>query len=105
MHIIDDLTLWINENLESELSINIVSAKSGYSAWHLQRVFKIATGESLGKYIKVRRLMAAAEELSKSDCPACRVYLKYNYDSYHSFSRAFKAYFKASPRQYRNKSL
>lgn len=104
MHIIGDLILWINKNIENDLSISVVSARSGYSAWHLQRVFKTTTGESLGKYIKKIRLMAAAQELRTSDRPACRIYLKYNYDSYHSFSRAFKAYFKASPRQYRKNS-
>lgn len=31
---------WIEDNLESPLSLEKVSERSGYSKWHLQRMFK-----------------------------------------------------------------
>lgn len=31
---------WIENNLESPLSLEKVSERSGYSKWHLQRMFK-----------------------------------------------------------------
>ena len=41
---------WIEDNLESPLSLEKVSERSGYSKWHLQRMFKKETGHSLGQY-------------------------------------------------------
>lgn len=38
---------WIEDNLESPLSLEKVSERSGYSKWHLQRMFKKETGHSL----------------------------------------------------------
>ena len=40
---------WIEDNLESPLSLEKVSERSGYSKWHLQRMFKKETGHSLGQ--------------------------------------------------------
>ena len=34
---------WIEDNLESPLSLEKVSERSGYSKWHLQRMFKKET--------------------------------------------------------------
>lgn len=31
---------WIEDNTESPLSLEKVSERSGYSKWHLQRMFK-----------------------------------------------------------------
>ena len=42
---------WIEDNLESPLSLEKVSERSGYSKWHLQRMFKKETGHSLGQSI------------------------------------------------------
>ena len=39
-----DLLDWIDNNLDSRLDIETVSRRSGYSKWHLQRLFKEHTG-------------------------------------------------------------
>ena len=43
---IHSILSWI-DNLESPLSLEKVSERSGYSKWHLQRMFKKETGHSL----------------------------------------------------------
>jgi AraC family transcriptional activator of mar-sox-rob regulon len=35
-----DLLDWIDNNLDSRLDIESVARRSGYSKWHLQRLFK-----------------------------------------------------------------
>jgi len=40
---------WIDENIHANLKIDDVASKSGYSKWHLQRVFSFYTGMSLGQ--------------------------------------------------------
>ena len=47
---IHSILSWIEDNLESPLSLEKVSERSGYSKWHLQRMFKKETGHSLGQY-------------------------------------------------------
>lgn len=37
--IVNDLIVWINKNIEMPLKIDDVAIKSGYSKWHLQRLF------------------------------------------------------------------
>jgi hypothetical protein len=39
-----DLLDWIDNNLDSRLDIETVARRSGYSKWHLQRLFKEHTG-------------------------------------------------------------
>ncbi len=52
---IHSILSWIEDNLESPLSLEKVSERSGYSKWHLQRMFKKETGHSLGQYIRSRK--------------------------------------------------
>ena len=59
-NVINELLFWIEENLESNLSLDNISKKVGYSKWHLQRVFKNMTGTSLGEYCRRRRLSKTA---------------------------------------------
>ena len=58
---------WIEENLENPLSLEKVSQRSGYSKWHLQRMFKKETGYSLGQYIRNRKLTEIARRLKQND--------------------------------------
>ncbi|STU91721.1 multiple antibiotic resistance protein MarA [Klebsiella pneumoniae] len=49
------------------LSLEKVSERSGYSKWHLQRMFKKETGHSLGQYIRSRKLTEIAQKLKQSN--------------------------------------
>jgi AraC family mar-sox-rob regulon transcriptional activator len=88
--IIHSLTHWIDQNLDKALSIDEVAAKSGYSKWHLQRMFRAVTKQTLGGYIRERRLTLAAEAL------------QYGYDSQQTFSRVFRRQFSQTPTAYRH---
>ncbi|MEI7376426.1 helix-turn-helix domain-containing protein [Dickeya chrysanthemi] len=100
-----ELVGWIENHLESPLMINDVTAKSGYSKWHLQRLFKKETGVSLGTYIRNRRLSKAAIELKLTNQTIQDVALRYCFDSQQSFTRTFKKRFGMSPGHYRRASL
>ena len=64
--IIKELAHWIENHLEEPLDVKRVASKSGYSQWHLQRLFKDITGDSLALYIRKKRLQNAAFELKQS---------------------------------------
>lgn len=100
--VIFDLAEWLDTHLDMPLSLDVVAAKSGYSKWHLQRIFKEITGCRLGQYIRSRRLSWAATELRMTRTPILSIALKYHFDTQQTFSRAFKQFFRQSPGAYRN---
>ncbi|WP_411749800.1 helix-turn-helix domain-containing protein [Serratia marcescens] len=103
--LVTELVKWINNNLEEELNINIVAQKSGYSKWHLQRLFKRLTGVTIARYIRWRRLNNAAALLKISNAPILDIALKYHFDSQASFTRAFKRQFSKTPFEYRRMEI
>ncbi|EFM18341.1 transcriptional regulator, AraC family [Pantoea sp. aB] len=100
--IIHSLTHWIDQNLDKSLSIDEVAAKSGYSKWHLQRMFRSVTKQTLGGYIRERRLTLAAEALSQTQRPVFDIAMQYGYDSQQTFSRVFRRQFAQTPTAYRH---
>ncbi|WP_034911546.1 MULTISPECIES: superoxide response transcriptional regulator SoxS [Erwinia] len=100
--IIHTLTDWIDSNLDKSLSINEVAAKSGYSKWHLQRIFRSVTKKTLGNYIRERRLTRAAEALRQTQRPVFDIAMQYGYDSQQTFSRVFRRQFSQTPTAYRH---
>src|ERR1039457_6377952 len=79
--IIQDLIDWLENNLDKSLSLDRVAAKSGYSKWHLQRMFRHVTGDALGTYIRTRRLSRAASELRLKDNTILDIALQSGFDS------------------------
>ena len=58
--VIDTIVEWIDDNLHQPLRIDDIARHAGYSKWHLQRLFLQYKGESLGRYIRERKLLAPA---------------------------------------------
>ncbi|MFI8415602.1 helix-turn-helix domain-containing protein [Serratia sp. NPDC078593] len=100
-NIIHDLLDWIETHLDQPLLLDNVAAKSGYSKWHLQRMFRSTTGHALGSYIRERRLSKAAQALRATPRSILDIALQYHFDSQPSFSRAFKKQFGKTPAVYR----
>jgi len=100
-NIIHDLMDWIETHLDQPLLLDNVAAKSGYSKWHLQRMFRSTTGHALGSYIRERRLSQAAQVLRATPRSILDIALQFHFDSQPSFSRAFKKQFGATPAVYR----
>lgn len=67
--IIQTLIEWIDEHIDQPLNIDVVAKKSGYSKWYLQRMFRTVTHQTLGEYIRQRRLLLAAVELRTTERP------------------------------------
>ena len=102
--VISHLVLWIDSNIEHRLSVEDVAKKSGYSKWHLQRMFSDETGKSLGKFIRERKLAYVLEELLVTDESILNLALKYGFESQQSFTRTFTRKYGAPPHQYRMKA-
>jgi len=92
---------WIENNIESSLSLDYISQKSGYSKWHVQRIFKKNTGLKIADYIRKRKISKAALAIKLTDRSIYDIALESGYDSQQTFTRAFKKYFLISPGEYR----
>ncbi|MEQ5091654.1 helix-turn-helix domain-containing protein [Providencia rettgeri] len=99
--IINELMFWIDKNLESNLSVEVIAKKSGYHREHLQKIFKKETGITLGCYVRTQRLARAAEELWVTDYAIRIISDRYQFDSQQTFSRVFKKHFCITPSAYR----
>ena len=97
-----EITQWIDDNIELPLKIDDISKKSGYSKWHLQRVFYEEHRITLANYIRNKKLNLAALDLIYSNESICYISLKYGFDSQQSFTRSFKNKYKVSPLKFKN---
>ncbi|MBS0849851.1 superoxide response transcriptional regulator SoxS [Citrobacter sp. JGM124] len=100
--IIHTLTEWIDLHIDQPLNIDVVAKKSGYSKWYLQRMFRTVMRQTLGEYIRQRRLQMAAQELLTTKRPIFDIAMDYGYVSQQTFSRVFRRAFDRTPTDYRH---
>lgn len=99
--VIDTIVEWIDDNLNQPLRIDDIARHAGYSKWHLQRLFMQYKGESLGRYVRERKLKLAARDLRDTDQKVYDICLKYGFDSQQTFTRIFTRTFNLPPGAYR----
>ncbi|MEX6317048.1 helix-turn-helix domain-containing protein [Providencia huaxiensis] len=99
--VVNEILVWIEMNLTNRLLLDEIALKSGYTKWHLQRVFRKVVGIPLGEYIRRRRICEAAKDLCTTDLQVIDIALKYQFDSQQSFAKRFRAYLGTSPSIYR----
>ena len=86
---------YMENNLTQEISVSDVANKVYASSANFQRVFHMATGITIGDYIRNRRLSLAGQELLH--LKIADVAEKYQYDTQESFSRAFTRFHGINP--------
>lgn len=101
LSLIQDLVDQIEENLGDEVNIPLLARQFDLSPWHFQRLFKSLIGDTLGGYIRGRRLTKAAQLLLDSEMGVIDVAFSTGFNSHEAFTRSFKAYFQKSPKVFR----
>lgn len=93
-----EIIAYINANLASDLSLDILSSKFFISKNHLNRIFKAASGITVWEYVKLKRLLFARASIldGVSAATACE---NSGFKDYSAFYRAYKKQFGASPRE------
>ena len=94
---------FIESNMAERISLEEISAEAGISPYHFHRIFHAIAGETVGSYIRRRRLTLAAHRLIGSDERIIDIALEYRFESQEAFSRAFKKSFGITPGQYRKR--
>src|SRR5271168_4517113 len=100
-----DKALWFIEGqLEAEISLETVAQFCGVSRFHLVRVFGLATGRSVMRYLRGRRLSEAAKRLAAGAPDILAVALDAGYGSHEAFTRAFREAFGCTPDTVRSRA-
>ncbi|HEV3330144.1 MAG TPA: AraC family transcriptional regulator [Bryobacteraceae bacterium] len=90
--------LWyIESHFGQEMSLNEVANVAGVSRYHISRAFGLATGLSVMRYARGRRLTEAARELAHGAPDILAVAIEAGYGSHEAFTRAFRDQFGHTP--------
>jgi AraC family transcriptional regulator len=90
--------LWyIESHSASDLTLEDVASQSGVSRFHMTRAFAAATGWSIMRYVRGRRLTQAARTLASGAPDILAVALDAGYNSHEAFTRAFRDHFGLTP--------
>jgi AraC family transcriptional regulator len=90
--------LWyVESHLAGPLTLDEISDVAGVSRFHLVRAFAAATGFSVMRYVRARRLTEAARALAAGAPDILHVALDAEYGSHEAFTRAFRDHFGVTP--------
>ncbi|KRR19151.1 AraC family transcriptional regulator [Bradyrhizobium lablabi] len=90
--------LWyIESHLAEPLTLDDIAGIAGVSRFHLVRAFAAATGLSVMRYVRARRLTKAAQALAAGAPDILSLALDADYSSHEAFTRAFRDHFGTTP--------
>ncbi len=92
---------WASENIQSELSLDVICEKACMSRRSFTRRFQQTTGTTVTQWLLNQRLAVAQRFLEKTDQPVELVAQKSGFSSALSMRRHFQQQFKTSPSLYR----
>lgn len=104
MNHIDRINLiieYIETNLDKNLNLSSIAAKSALSKYHFHRIFKALLGEQPLKYVERRRIIRSAHDLLNSNKRIIDIAFDCGFGSHESFIRTFKKWYRLTPSQFR----
>jgi len=93
---------YINENYQSDISLDTIASSVHLSKYHFLRIFKETLGISPMKRLLHVRLSAAKDLLGRTDLSIKDIAMAVGYENALTFSRVFKNSENISPTDYRN---
>lgn len=100
---INDIVIYINNNLCEDLTLDVLSEKFHISKYHLTRQFSIHTGLSLHKFILTKRLNNSRIMISEGTDPYTAAFDS-GFNNYSHFSKVFKENYGIAPTKYREET-
>lgn len=101
--VIQELSLFINNYPEKQLSVSYLCKKGGLSPSKLQEGFKLMHGTTVTDYIRDVRIRKAEDLIKNTDLNVSEVVYSIGFISRSYFSKIFKAKYNCSPKQYKDK--
>jgi AraC-like DNA-binding protein len=91
---------YIDNNICKISELSQISNDLGYSYTYLSHIFSKETGFSIQEYFNRKRFERAIKWLQQGELTITQVAENLQYQSIHSFSKAFRKYFSFSPKEY-----
>lgn len=101
MHYLAKALWYIESHYAENISLGDIANVGGASPCHLTRAFGLATGHSVMRYVRARRLSEAARALAQGAQDILAVALEAGYSSHEAFTRAFREQFQITPERVR----
>jgi AraC family transcriptional regulator len=95
------LTILILDQLNQNLSLEMLAQRVGFSPYHFARLFRQTTGESPHQFVLRKRLEVAARLLKETDLPLALVASEVGIPNQSHFTQAFKRRLGMTPLVYR----
>ncbi|PIF43801.1 AraC family transcriptional regulator [Chryseobacterium sp. 52] len=94
---------YIDNNLDTDLSLDKIAEIGMYSPFHFHRIFKLITGETLQNYIIRKKVEKSAFYLAaKKEKEIKEIYLDLGFSNHSVFCKTFKKYYGIAPSAFRN---
>lgn len=97
--LIDGIIEYINNHIDEDITLDMLSEYFYLSKFHLSREFKKHTGTTIHRYI-VQKKLIEAKELILKDIPITCVYKQCGFGDYSNFFRAFKNEYGVTPKEF-----
>jgi transcriptional regulator GlxA family with amidase domain len=98
---LQELQVWIAENLAKDLSVETLADRAAMSARNFARVFASELGSTPARYVEQVRVEAARTLLASSDDGVDQIASRCGFSSAELLRRCFVRHFKIAPSQYR----
>jgi len=103
MNLVAKALWYIESHFAEEISLEDIAAMADVSRFHMSRAFGLATGRSVMRYVRGRRLTEAARALSLGAPNILSIALDAGYGSHEAFTRAFRDQFGVTPEAVRQR--
>jgi len=97
--------IYIQTHLESDLNLDRLAERAGFSSYHYHRIFREVIGEPVKEYVRRLRIERAAYRLKVSEETILHIAMDAGFKTHESFTRAFTRQFGITPNEFRNNSL
>jgi transcriptional regulator GlxA family with amidase domain len=98
---LQELQVWIAENLAKNLSVEVLAARAAMSARNFARVFALELGNTPARYVEQVRIEAARTQLASTEDSVEKIASRCGFSSAELLRRCFVRHFKIAPSQYR----
>lgn len=95
---------YIDENLDTELSLGKVAEIAFFSPFHFHRIFKTITGETLNEYTTRRKIEKSVLNLLHKKNKITEISHMYGFSDNAAYTKAFKKYYGISPTKFKKQN-
>ena len=99
---VNNVIMYINENVETSMTVEEVAKRYSISTSHLSRIFREHTGTTLVEYITIRKVEESQYYLRFSEEKIASISDKFHFCNQSYFTRMFKKYTGQTPRRFRS---